>query len=286
MCDFYRICMPELFKLRNNFGDMQSDFVEKLQYDTLRHAQTMAMVLAETSRQGSRFLSDSMLPCFAYNGIRVMLYYIARLLDLSQPDSQSIMDETINHDPSAAAKNPSLIGSQADPTAHIGPRDPSNIHDTEWAQSVPGSPSQSTPDSLLNPLSLYRLARKEVSDKGHLDKAPRPDQQDPSPTDVGSARRPFHGDPRDTSGEASWASAPTQDLTHGPAAALDSAACASTTPWQPPHETQGVGEAALDLGDLQNFLSWDLDEIMAMGNGEIEGDEMATWLGQFESGEY
>ncbi|RMJ11842.1 hypothetical protein BHE90_009017 [Fusarium euwallaceae] len=175
---------------------------------------------------------------------------------------------------------------RADPTAHIGPRDPSNIHDTEWAQSVPGSPSQNTPDSMLNPLSLYRLARKEVGDKGHLDKAPRPDQRGSSPTDVGSVRRPFHGDPRDTSGEASWASAPIQDLTHRPEAGLDSAVAISATPWQAPHETQGMGEAALDLGDLQNFLSWDLDEIMAMGNGEIEGDEMATWLGQFESGEY
>ncbi|RSL84788.1 hypothetical protein CDV31_016659 [Fusarium ambrosium] len=279
MCDFYRICMPELFKLRNNFGDMQSDFVEKLQYDTLRHAQTMAMVLAETSRQGSRFLADSMLPCFAYNGTRVMLYYIARLLDLSQPDSQSIMDDTIKHVESnlAVLQMMSMIVplaqqlyvtagrwlrkvrtsfTRADPTAHIGPRDPSNIHDTEWAQSVPGSPSQSTPDSMLNPLSLYRLARKEVSDKGHLDKAPRPDQRGSSPTDVGSVRRPLHGDPRDTSGEASWASAPIQDLAHRPEAGLDSAVAISATPWQAPHETQGMGEAALDLGDLQNFLSW------------------------------
>ncbi|KAL2691215.1 hypothetical protein Neosp_001596 [[Neocosmospora] mangrovei] len=92
-----RICMPELFKLRNYFSDMQADFVERLQSDTLRHAQTMAMVLAETSRQGSRFLADSMLPCFAYNGTRVMLYYIARLLDLGRPDSHRIMDETIKH---------------------------------------------------------------------------------------------------------------------------------------------------------------------------------------------
>lgn len=164
------------------------------------------------------------------------------------------------------------------------------------SQSMPGSPSQSTPDSLLNPLSLYRLARKTVSDEGshgNGNKTPRRNQRGPSPTDIGSmsvlSRLPLHSDPRDAPGESSWTSAPTQDLVHRPEATLDCAEAvsgASATPWQPLNETPGSGEATLDLLDLQNFLSWDLDEIMAMGNGEIEGNGQATSFGQFENGEY
>lgn len=45
--------------------------------------------------------------------------------------------------------------------------------------SAPGTPPQSAPDYVLNPLTLYRMARKEVPEKHAPEKFPRPNTVSP-----------------------------------------------------------------------------------------------------------
>lgn len=97
LLDLYRISMPDLFKLRNPFyfPPNQQEFLRSLQADCYFHAQQISSILAEAASHGRRHLSDSLLPCFAYDSSRVMLYYVARLLDMSRPDAPAIVREAI-----------------------------------------------------------------------------------------------------------------------------------------------------------------------------------------------
>lgn len=98
LLDLYRISMPDLFKLKKpfNFPPNQHEFLQSLQADCFFHAQQIATILAEASRHGARHLADSLLPCFAFDSNRVMLYYVARLLDLKRPDAQKIITDAIH----------------------------------------------------------------------------------------------------------------------------------------------------------------------------------------------
>lgn len=98
LLDLYRISMPDLFKLRKPFyfPPNQQEFLQSMQADCFHHAQQIASILAEAVQHGARYLADSLLPCFAYDSSRVMLYYIARLLDVSRPDAQSIIKDAIS----------------------------------------------------------------------------------------------------------------------------------------------------------------------------------------------
>lgn len=97
MCDFYRISMPELFKIRNapDFPAEQAAFLENLRSECFRNAQSMASILADTAERGLRFLADSLIPSFAYNSNRVLLYYMAKFLRPDRPDAGSLVEETI-----------------------------------------------------------------------------------------------------------------------------------------------------------------------------------------------
>ena len=97
--DLYRISMPELFKLRNAivFPPQQTHFLQEMRTQSLRSAQAMATVLADTAKFGVRFLTDSSLPGYAYNANRVMLYSVACLLDRDRPDAQRVVEETIGY---------------------------------------------------------------------------------------------------------------------------------------------------------------------------------------------
>lgn len=99
MLDLYRIFLPELFRLGNavTYPPEQSHFLHRMQSEGLGHAQSIAIVLAETARRGPRFVADSMLHTFAYNSNRFMLYYIARVLDLGRPNAMELVKETIEY---------------------------------------------------------------------------------------------------------------------------------------------------------------------------------------------
>ncbi|CAK7228896.1 hypothetical protein SCUCBS95973_007036 [Sporothrix curviconia] len=97
MLDLYRIAMPELFSLRHafRFPPEQNSFLHSLQTRSFQNACRMAVVLEQTAAQGARHLADSMMPMFAYNSSRVMLYYLVRLHDPARADTKSTVDETL-----------------------------------------------------------------------------------------------------------------------------------------------------------------------------------------------
>jgi hypothetical protein len=88
--ELYKLTMPDLFKLPKpfTFPPEHQEFLQTAQANAYYHAQQIADILAEAAEHGSRLLSDSLLPFFVYDSSRVMLYYVARLLDPNRPDAE------------------------------------------------------------------------------------------------------------------------------------------------------------------------------------------------------
>lgn len=95
--ELYKISMPELFRLHAApiFPPEHAELLQALQADCYFHARQIARLVAEAAEHGSRLLSDSMLPFFLYDSSRVMLYYVARLLDPDRVDATERVKESI-----------------------------------------------------------------------------------------------------------------------------------------------------------------------------------------------
>jgi hypothetical protein len=98
ICDLNRIALLELFKVRERFDfpDEQVPFMEALQRVCFEESQRVAELISTVLRHGVKYLADPILPSFAYNSSRIMLYYIARILDLSRPESGVIISQVLN----------------------------------------------------------------------------------------------------------------------------------------------------------------------------------------------
>ncbi|EME39977.1 hypothetical protein DOTSEDRAFT_74739 [Dothistroma septosporum NZE10] len=195
MCDLYRVGAPGLYKLRSAFAypPEQADFHRHLQSTLFGHAKSLATIMAEALRHGPHAIADSWLPTILYDSCKIMLFYLTQLVDPSTEASKVLLADTIPHvrnnvkalnimksmyasaKPLAKAAHDMLekvgidieegrCGSQSfipdDPYANN--EDP-EVDDT--AQSAPGTPAQSAPDYILNPLSIYNLARKSIPEK-------------------------------------------------------------------------------------------------------------------------
>jgi hypothetical protein len=97
MCDVHRIALPDLYKNQEPFvfPQGQEAFVAHLQSVCFDHAQRMSVLVSTILQHGVKHFADSILPSFVYNSSRIMLYYIARILDLSNPDASTIINRTI-----------------------------------------------------------------------------------------------------------------------------------------------------------------------------------------------
>lgn len=97
MCDVHRIALPDLFKNQEPFvfPPAQQSFVVHLQEMCFEHAQRMSVLVSTILQHGVKHFADSILPSFVYNSSRIMLYYIARLLDVSKPDAGTVIGRTI-----------------------------------------------------------------------------------------------------------------------------------------------------------------------------------------------
>jgi hypothetical protein len=97
MCDVHRIALPDLFKNQEPFvfpPDRQA-FVSHLQDVCFEHAQRMSVLVSHILQHGVKHFADSILPSFVYNSNRIMLYYIARILDVSKPDTGTVIARTV-----------------------------------------------------------------------------------------------------------------------------------------------------------------------------------------------
>lgn len=96
--ELYKLSMPDLFKLSKPLvvPPDQIEFFQSAQDNCYFHAQQIADILAEASDHGARLLSDSLLPYFVYDSSRVMLYYVARILDPNREDAQEKVRDAIH----------------------------------------------------------------------------------------------------------------------------------------------------------------------------------------------
>ena len=217
MCDLYRVGTPGLYKLRSAFsyGPEQQGFHRHLQTTLFGHARSLATIMAEALRHGPHAIADSWLPTILYDSCKIMLFYLTQIIDPSTESSKALMAETIPHvqnnvkalkimrsmyaaalplseaaetmvgkigiELHSESRNPDFI--QEDPYANIESEDHNN------AGSAPGTPAQSAPDYVLNPLSIYRLARKSIPEKHAPERQPH-SVPGPSPTISTATWRP------------------------------------------------------------------------------------------------
>ncbi|KAM5353832.1 hypothetical protein ACJ41O_000482 [Fusarium nematophilum] len=295
LLDLYRISMPDLFKLIKPFyfPPNQQEFLQSLQADCFYHAQQIASILSEAVQHGERYLADSLLPCFAYDSSRVMLYYIARLLDLSTPDAETIVADAINavESNSKILRKMAALFPLADSLATTTERWLAKIrksfaqdeimsdapqHEDQERSPINGSSDQSSPDDTLGALGLTRLARGEGHEKKPIDlEAWNRAAGSASPT---MSRAGLGGGSGSSSGRR-----PTSQLEETPARSKlqHEQPVALRTP--PGTMSSYMDNQAVDLSDLQNYLSWDMYGIMEMSESGlkagIEGNGMPSWTG-------
>lgn len=148
--------------------------------------------MAEALRHGPHAIADSWLPTILYDSCKIMLFYLTQLIDPSLDSSRALLAETIPHvrdnvkalnimrsmfaaaGPLSQAAHTMLekIGIELEEgrtgSQNFIPDDPysnDEADEHEISQSAPGTPAQSAPDYILNPLSIYNLARKSIPEK-------------------------------------------------------------------------------------------------------------------------
>lgn len=198
MCDLYRVSAPRLYKLRHafKFPPEQNGFLIHLQTELFIHARSLASITAEAARHGPHALADSWVPTITYDALRGMLFYLTQILDPSADATKILMSETM---PLVQANIKALrymqsmyavaemltnaaekmlervsVGPDGTPAGHsIVPDEPYPSTETDGGErSAPGTPVQSAPDYVLNPLSIYRMARKAIPEKHAPEKQP------------------------------------------------------------------------------------------------------------------
>lgn len=97
MCDLYRIGAPSLYKLRSafEFPPEQAAFLNHLQSSLFAHAKAHSMLIAEALRYGPHALADQWIPAIAYDGCRIMLFYITQSIDPTLQSSKETILETV-----------------------------------------------------------------------------------------------------------------------------------------------------------------------------------------------
>lgn len=156
--------------------------------------------MAEALRHGPHAIADSWLPTILYDSCKIMLFYLTQLIDPKLESSKALLADTIPHvrdnvkalnimrsmfasaGPLAQAAHTMLekIGIELEEgrtgSQNFIPDDPysneDDADDHDASQSAPGTPAQSAPDYILNPLSIYNLARKSIPEKHAPQKQP------------------------------------------------------------------------------------------------------------------
>lgn len=200
--DLYRIALPKLYRLRPPWacGD---DFRARLQETIFIHAQRCSTVLADASRHGITTLADTWLPSIAFDGNRLMLYYITQILGLDNDKGQIALAECMpycrsNIELLKAMQSMSAMAESLHPTAEemlkkatsIQQAAMSKAHDSGseiGRRTREATPDHNGPDYILQPTTVYRMARdsiatqeKHASEKSRLQRLRLQSQSRPS----------------------------------------------------------------------------------------------------------
>ncbi|KAJ5717594.1 hypothetical protein N7488_003240 [Penicillium malachiteum] len=194
ICDLYRLGAPALYKLRAafDFPPEQRGFLRHLQEVLFDAARALATIIGETAHHGARMLADSWLPTITYDSCRIMVYHLTQILDPRAEETKILTTQTLpllksNIDALKLMGSLSVIANSLCTAAEtmfdrsgIGsevvaqnsvPDDPYSTCDEDASESLPGTPIQSAPDYVLNPLSIYRMARKSIPERHAPEKA-------------------------------------------------------------------------------------------------------------------
>ncbi|KAJ5994259.1 hypothetical protein N7451_009983 [Penicillium sp. IBT 35674x] len=194
ICDLYRLGAPALYKLRAafDFPPEQHAFLGHLQEVLFDAARALATIIGQTAQHGTRSLADSWLPTITYDSCRIMVYHLTQILDPRAEETKMITAETLpllksnidalklmgslsviaNSLCSAAETMFDRSGIGSEVVAHNSiPDDPYHTGDEDPSESLPGTPVQSAPDYVLNPLSIFRMARKSIPERHAPEKA-------------------------------------------------------------------------------------------------------------------
>ena len=186
MCDLNRIGLPRLYKIRTkiHYPPERLEFLASVQQTSFYHASEIAKILQTATRHGIKTLADSWLSVVAHDTNRLMVYYLTKIINPTALDSRKVVNETLPliksnsdvlrlmsslfsmskslYDASANMVRQSGLGTNM--TVNIATAD-GNATQTIDGPSAPGTPIQSTPEYILNPLAIYRLARKAVPER-------------------------------------------------------------------------------------------------------------------------
>ncbi|KAK5236688.1 hypothetical protein LTR47_002640 [Exophiala xenobiotica] len=267
MCDLYRIGAPALYKLRSAFyfPPEQIQFLRHLQWSLFKAARSLAAVIAEAGRHGPGMVADTWLPSITYDSIRIMLYYLTIIFD---PTDQSTKDLVLNtvpylqsnvqalkmmsatnavaegmyHAAESMLEKLGVASNNISPQPHVVLDDPYLAVFGPGGSSAPGTPPQTAPDYVLNPLSIFRMARNDIPERH----APENTRATPSAvggmaSTAGLSLSPEISNQRDSSND--------QVLTFGQA--LDTFFTPNLTwDWQPMETAVGSGM------DSEGLLPW------------------------------
>ncbi|KAJ6779754.1 hypothetical protein PWT90_06286 [Aphanocladium album] len=304
--ELYKLSMPDLFKLSKplSIPPEHQEFFHAAQANCYHHAQQIADILAEAADHGARLLSDSLLPYFVYDSSRVMLYYVARLLDPNRLDAQDKVRDAIN----AVESNNRVLRmmvalfpiaqslsttierwlfklkqatNREDLLSRLQSESRADIPGAVLPNSPPSSPRDNT-DLTLPSISLHSLARTGVGARRAGERSsvstPGMSWSAPSASPTSSTSWDHMNAAQQLAGLSQDPTPVRSGLQHERPVAIQQPAPLHrrAAPAAPMYE-------ALDLDDLQNFLSWDMYGIRDMGDPITEEgtDDMTmqAWAG-------
>ncbi|CAG8374419.1 unnamed protein product [Penicillium salamii] len=185
LVDLYRIGMPTLFRIRRivEFPSEQREFLDDCRRVCFNSAREVSRIIVEASRHGLHALADTWLCIIAHDSTKVMLYYLNHITDSPVALSPSEAEETkvlVNRNLQAIMQMRSLVataehcylsvikmmtaaGLHPHP-AHIFTDDQESPENDEVSSDTQ-SPIQESPEAVLNPLAIYRMARSALHGK-------------------------------------------------------------------------------------------------------------------------
>ncbi|KYK61835.1 hypothetical protein DCS_02979 [Drechmeria coniospora] len=284
--ELYKMAMPDLFKLPRPFvfPPEHQQHLQAMCLGCFHHASRIAALLADAAEHGTRLLSDSLLPFFLYDSSRVMLYYVARLLDPNRPDAEATMRAAVE----AVESNNRVLRlmSTLFPIAH-------SLSTTieRWLSKMQQTASEEELVSSLRSEHRLEAHRSQMlngaRDAGHLLPplhALAPDGSkghgDDSLSDA-SSWSAVNPNGADGSGDGTSVAlvGRHQEVT-APRCSLQHERPVPASMQPPPQRIMPVASeqpqlpmcGALDLDDLQSFLRWDMYGIMEIGGGVSNED--------------
>jgi hypothetical protein len=261
LCDIHRIALPDLYRNQEpfSFPPEQQAFKARLQMLCFEHAQRMSVLVATVLQHGIKHFADPILPSFVYNSNRIMLYYIARILDLSKSDSDTVITRTVElvQQNNKALRDMSLMYPLAEPlcitterwletvrtslarghaNTYIAPQDPAEVRNQ--VQQAIEAPATSSTD-----LSSVQQ-RREIALLPSIDTMIKPASPTSQPPATADYSYPVLSSEQMSSSLATLADVATQP------SRADGNLTADTS-------TSDLEQPVFNLDDLQNFFEWE-----------------------------